>query len=329
MTIRPPSFVPLPSSARVVCLVAMLVVACVMAAPPCARAQDARETTSRPFESLFSPDTARSEGERPPSPVPLWSETSPDLVDGAGAEPAQNATPPAPQHTGLGALVRKSAGDFKAFPRRRSTYVILAIGGGAALLGHPLDDSLNDRISGSHTVAHIFAPGKYIGYAWVQATAALTTYIVGRTMKTEEGRTNKVSHLGFDLLRANILTQALTYGVKGIAQRNRPDGACCSFPSGHASVTFASASVLERHFGYRAAWPTFVIAGYVAASRLHDNRHFLSDVLFGSALGIASGWTVVGEHGRDDYGWAITPTKGGVAASFTWTPGTPLDRRGP
>jgi hypothetical protein len=44
-----------------------------------------------------------------------------------------------------------------------------------------------------------------------------------------------------------------------------------------------------------------VVASYVAASRLHDNRHFLSDMLSGSALGMASGRTVVGRHGRSNY----------------------------
>jgi membrane-associated phospholipid phosphatase len=140
-------------------------------------------------------------------------------------------------------------------------------------------------------------------------------------MEPEEGtHTNKVAHLGFDLLRANLVTQALTYGVKQAVRRDRPTGECCSFPSGHASVTFATAAVLERHFGYRAAWPTFVIAGYVAASRLTDNRHFLSDVLFGSALGMASGWTVVGRHGRDSFALYPTPVRGGIAVTGQWTP---------
>ena len=92
-------------------------------------------------------------------------------------------------------------------------------------------------------------------------------------------------------------------------------------PSGHASVTFATAAVLERHFGYRASWPMFAIAGYVSASRLTDNRHFLSDVLFGSALGMATGWTVVGRHGRNDFTLLPVPIKGGMAVSATWTPG--------
>ncbi|HVQ13856.1 MAG TPA: phosphatase PAP2 family protein, partial [Vicinamibacterales bacterium] len=68
----------------------------------------------------------------------------------------------------------------------------------------------------------------------------------------------------------------------------------------------------------RASWPMFVIAGYVATSRLTDNRHFLSDVLFGSALGMAAGWTVVGRHGREDFTLFPVPVRGGVALAGTW-----------
>jgi hypothetical protein len=233
---------------------------------------------------------------------------------------------PPPKHTGFAALVYSTGSDFKAYPRRRSTYVILGIGLAAAGLAHPLDDNVRDVFDDSGKgVERFFAAGKYMGLAVVQAGAAAGTWVVGRYImkpKPGEGRTNKISHLGFDLLRANILTQALTYGVKYAVRRDRPTGECCSFPSGHASVTFATASVLERHLGYRAAWPTFVIAGYVAASRIQDDRHFLSDVLFGAALGITSGWTVVGRHGREDYALMAVPMYRGAAVSFVWTPGS-------
>lgn len=147
-------------------------------------------------------------------------------------------------------------------------------------------------------------------------------------MEPETGtHTNKVSHLGFDLIRAQLLTQALTYGMKATIRRERPTGECCAFPSGHASVTFATAAVLERHFGYRASWPMFIVAGYVSASRLTDNRHFLSDVLFGSALGMASGWTVVGRHGRSNFTLIPTPVKGGMAIAGMWSPGAPPNGR--
>ncbi len=234
----------------------------------------------------------------------------------------QAQKPPEPVHTGFQALVRDTANDFAAFPRRRSTWVILGIGGAAALLAHPIDDDVNDAVQDSTTLRRIMKPGKYLGYGPVQTGIAVGTYLIGRyALKSDVGRTNKVSHLGFDLLRANVVVQAFTYGLKYAVRRDRPTGECCAFPSGHASVTFAAASVLERHFGYRAAWPTFVIAGYVAAGRITENRHWVSDILFGSALGIASGWTVVGRHGRENFALLPVPTRGGVALSGSWTIG--------
>lgn len=227
---------------------------------------------------------------------------------------------PEPRHTGFKALPFETGSDFKAFPQRRSTWVILAIGGAAAAMAHPADDNVNARLAGSQTASRFFAPGKYIGATYTQAGAAIGLYVIGRyALPHADGdpRTNKVSHLGFDLLRSVIVSQALTQGIKRTVRRNRPTGECCAFPSGHASVSFATAAVLERHLGYRGAWPTFVVATYVAMSRLHDNRHFLSDVVFGSALGIASGWTVVGRHGRSNFALVPVPLKGGVMVTLT------------
>ena len=259
---------------------------------------------ARSFQHLFAPEPA----------VPVAAR--------ALTRDHQTQKPPEPEHTGFSSLFRKTGSDFKAFPVRHSNWVILAIGAGTAAIAYPFDDELNEQLEDADTLRKFFKPGKYLGYAYVQTGVAVGTYLIGRyAMKSDEGRTNRISHLGFDLLRANILVQALTYGIKYSVQRDRPTGECCSFPSGHASVTFATASVLERHFGYRAAWPTFVIAGYVAASRLTDNVHFLSDVLFGSALGIASGWTVVGRHGREDFAIYPVPTRGGVAIAGMWAPG--------
>jgi len=146
------------------------------------------------------------------------------------------------------------------------------------------------------------------------------SYLVGRyVLPPDEGtaHTNKLAHIGFDLVRAQIVTQSITHAMKLTARRDRPTGECCSFPSGHAATTFATAAVLERHFGLRGAWPTILIASYVGASRLHDNRHFASDVVFGAALGTATGWTVVGRHGRSVYAFMPVPIKGGIALMWT------------
>jgi hypothetical protein len=159
--------------------------------------------------------------------------------------------PPEPRHTGLSALVHSTASDFAAFPRRPSTWVSLGIGAGMAALAHPFDDELNGEAVNADRLRTALKPGKYLGYWWTQGGAAVGLYLIGRyAMDPDTGtHTNKVSHLGFDLLRANLVTQAFTYGIKASARRDRPTGECCAFPSGHASVTFATAAVLERHFG--------------------------------------------------------------------------------
>ena len=306
-------------------------------------AVERRADARPPFVGLFDP-TSSSDDVRSPRHDPLsfaridWLALAADH-EPPGSVPARvpalsllqqpPQTPLPPTRTGSKALRFETGSDFKAFPRRPSTWVILAVGGAAAAIAHPADDEVNARLTGSRTVGRFFAPGKYIGAVYVQAGAATGLYLLGRYVLPHadgEPKTNKVSHLGFDLLRSVIVSQALTQAIKVTVRRGRPTGECCAFPSGHASATFATAAVLERHLGYRGAWPTFAVAAYVAASRLHDNRHFLSDVLFGGALGVASGWTVVGRHGRSNYALMPVPIPGGVMVSVTRTP-SPQARR--
>ncbi len=58
-----------------------------------------------------------------------------------------------------------------------------------------------------------------------------------------------------------------------------------SFPSGHSQSAFAVACVLSFVFP-RATWFFLSIATAVAASRVLSGAHFLSDILFGSYVGI-------------------------------------------
>ena len=209
----------------------------------------------------------------------------------------------APDHlsTGWSSLLKDSASDFVAFPKRRSTWTILGIGAAAALAVHPADDYVESHIVGNEAANNFFSLGQWVGSAYVQFGSAVGLWAVGRyVVPPADGgsRTNKYSEVGFDLLRAQILSGVLVQGMKVSFQRERPSGACCAFPSGHSAAAFAAAAVLERHLGYRLSWPALAGATYVATSRLVDNRHFVSDVVFGAAVGTASGWTVVGTRGR-------------------------------
>ena len=246
--------------------------------------------------------------------------TGPGLAAAARAAFAQSApAPDEPEHSGFRALFSSTMADFASFPKRPSTWVILAMGGVGALAAHPADHHLNAHLVSSAS-DKLFAPGKWMGNAYVVSGSAVGLWLIGRWVEPHEPgtpRTSKLAHIGFDLIRTQIVSQAFVHGIKYSVRRDRPTGECCAFPSGHAASAFSTAAVLERHFGYRASWPALVAATYVAVSRLHDNRHFASDVVFGAAVGTASGWTVVGRHGRSSY--ALTPTAipGGMAIMLT------------
>ena len=237
-----------------------------------------------------------------------------------GAMLNSQAPNPIPEHTGFRTLAKDTASDFVAFPKRKSTWIILAGGAGAALLAHQADDYVAEHVVGSEGADKFFKLGKIVGSTGFQTGSALSLWLVGRYIvpKNEDGsRSNRASHLGLDLLRAQIVSQAMVHALKYSVRRDRPTGECCAFPSGHATSAFASAAVFERHFGERGSWWALTAASYVGASRLVDNRHFFSDVVFGAALGESVGWTVVGRHGRDRYVLRAIPMTGGGMIAIT------------
>ena len=122
--------------------------------------------------------------------------------------------------------------------------------------------------------------------------------------------------MGMDLLRSLVIAEFVTQSLKYTVRRERPDGSGAnSFPSGHAADTMAFATALERHLGWRYAVPAYVLASYVAMSRLHDNVHFLSDVTAGAAVGIIAGRTVT-RHGRDNFPVTLMAVPGGAGIMY-------------
>jgi hypothetical protein len=248
------------------------------------------------LDTTAAAETAQ-ETAQTPQPAPAGSDA-----------PAEAKEPPTPAHTGFQALAKGLVGDFTHLAAVQNAYIALA-GGAVATAVHPADQNFNVRLRSHYDVVNAaFAPGKYLGNTPEQVALSLGTYAWGRIFDEK-----RVSHLGMDLLRAQILTTALVQPLKFATQRERPDGSNShSFPSGHAAITFAGATVLERHLGWRNSLLAYAAATYVAASRLHDNRHYLSDVAFGAAVGAIAGRTVT-QHGRDTWTFVPVNVPGGVA----------------
>jgi membrane-associated phospholipid phosphatase len=90
-----------------------------------------------------------------------------------------------------------------------------------------------------------------------------------------------------------------------------------SLPSGHAAGTFATATVLRRHFGWKVGIPAYAAGAYVASSRMSANKHHLSDVIMGAAFGIAAAHTVTIGSGGTRFEMGVNPTAGGGVVTFT------------
>ncbi|WKK77751.2 phosphatase PAP2 family protein [Marivirga salinae] len=92
------------------------------------------------------------------------------------------------------------------------------------------------------------------------------------------------------LLISNVISTAITQGLKRITLKTRPDNSTNdSFPSGHTTFSFTNASVLMHEF--RDSAPILAYSGYffsttTGAFRMINDRHWISDVLFGAGIGI-------------------------------------------
>ncbi|HYX07755.1 MAG TPA: phosphatase PAP2 family protein [Bacteroidales bacterium] len=91
------------------------------------------------------------------------------------------------------------------------------------------------------------------------------------------------------LFISELFTAAIVHFLKPAANVTRPDGTAHSFPSGHTSQSFASATVLYREFNKTA--PFVAYSGYLFSTttgilRITNNRHWLPDVLAGAGIGM-------------------------------------------
>jgi membrane-associated phospholipid phosphatase len=291
-----------------------LLVSLSLAAPAAAQftsgpVRPASETlaTIRPIDAQPIDAPAAVESLAQSAPGAPVTASSPRGIDRTGA--ADDA--PGLKAPAFGRIFQDLGGDFARLPSRENA-LLLGLGAGLAGLAAPNDREWTSSMHATTGAKGFFGPGAYIGNFYLNLGASFATYAVGRATGNA-----KIAIVGADLARAQIISQATTQGIKYIAGRTRPDGTDRSFPSGHTSSAFATATVLQRHYGWKAGIPAYALASYVGASRLHANKHYLSDVAVGAALGIIAGRTVTFGIGSTKFALAPMAAKGGVGISFT------------
>jgi membrane-associated phospholipid phosphatase len=233
-------------------------------------------------------------------------------------EPSGSPGPPVreraarPAMPGFGEPFRQYAGDLRRF-LSPDTFRVVGIGGAVALAANRVDGQTvlgaRERLQ---PVAR-FSTGNVGGGALVQAGAAMATLAIGKMTGQ-----STIAWVGADLVRAQLVSQTFVQGLKFATGRGRPDGSNSqSFPSGHTASAAATATVLQRHFGWKAGVPAYAFAAYVGAARMSADKHHLSDVLMGATIGIAAGRSVTVGLGGQRFSVGVAPTVGGAAVTFT------------
>jgi hypothetical protein len=188
----------------------------------------------------------------------------------------------------------------------------------------------DNRSDDSNIVAGITEPlgnGKYA----VPALGAL--YCYGRLFGDDRAR-----RAGLLSIESVVISGAVTAAVKYLSHKHRPGAiqadeipwegpglstANLSFPSGHSACAFAIGTVVASEYGDNAFVPplAYGAAALCAWSRLHDNAHWVSDIIIGSAIGHFTGRAVVGLHGGGGEGDfslvpAVNETGAGLSLSY-------------
>jgi membrane-associated phospholipid phosphatase len=157
-------------------------------------------------------------------------------------------------------------------------------------------------------------------------------------------RETEIRKTGRMLIQALAYSGTLTMGMRYLFGRERPftsrdgsqynftwfqsEGDTQSFPSGHMVVAAATSTVLAEQID--TWWARVVLYSFAALTgyaRLYNDKHWLSDVLFGAALGYGTGIFVINqERRREDEqkkklkkkggGFSIQPTFNGIHLSY-------------
>jgi hypothetical protein len=181
----------------------------------------------------------------------------------------------------------------------------LALGTGGLIA---TDQSTGDEIAESKKQLNASRFVSYAGSGYGVGAVSLSFYLFGRARHDERAR--ETGLLGAEAL---VDSAIVVTALKEITQRSRPlsgksrsdffDGGS-SFPSGHSIEAWSLAAVIASEYHDRplVQFAAYGIAGAVSLSRFTGQKHYLSDVLVGSAMGYGIGRYVYHAHHRRNSG---------------------------
>lgn len=156
--------------------------------------------------------------------------------------------------------------------------------------------------------------GEALGWGYLNAIYSISYlahgYIYGKDRSLERAEL---------MMDASFYTLVTTAAIKTAVKARRPEypDENDSFPSGHASMSFAFASVVTAEHGLYWGLPAYVVASFISFSRVNDGRHWSHDVLAGATIGASYGWGVYLNHRKKSSPFLLTVLPGGDLKSAT------------
>lgn len=237
---------------------------------------------------------------------------APDETDAASGTPA---TQPAEARGPLPGFFETLVRDGKRTPRElwRDTkrvytntpnLVILGLAGAASIALHPEADHRIARHFDHHHIMTKDARSTFeiLGNPGIHWAVAGTMYIASQQLHM-----TKEYEVARTLVSALIINDLSCLTLQVAAWQKDPSGRYFGWPSGHVSSTMTVAAVMHQAYGPLAAAPLYGLTTFVAIERLDDKDHWLSDVIFGGALGWVVGHTVAGGRLPEIGGGQIVP----------------------
>jgi hypothetical protein len=185
---------------------------------------------------------------------------------------------------------------LKMSKRQAMTLVLPLVAGTVALKS--ADRSMVDALPGTQAQRDWSRRVSLLG-----SMAGLTLASAATTAYGHYAEKPAYSHIGRDAALALASGLAVTYAMKGVTWRERPDvpgsrgsfySGGDSFPSGHALTSFAVAAAVASHPN-APRWLKITLisaATAISVSRVTGYRHWPSDVYFGAFSGILIGRSV-------------------------------------
>lgn len=174
--------------------------------------------------------------------------------------------------------------DYSEFSEKATdthSLTVLGLGVTSVLLTQPHDDEIRSQWHHYQKISEKDGEfGDFVGTGLVGLGA------VALQSAFDENESHWVSHL-----RALGWGTLILYTMKYSFGRQRPGNSDShqSFPSGHTTTAFLTATSLTYAYGWKAAVVAYPIAVYVGLTRLSEDAHWGSDIVAGAYLGYWAG----------------------------------------